>query len=35
MMRYEAIKPFDTVLNLADHQLWGGVRDSNPQLQGE
>lgn len=31
LVQYDAIKPFDTVLNYSDHQLWHPRRDSNPR----
>ena len=31
IVRYDAIKPFDTILNYADSQLWLRGRDSNPE----
>ena len=30
-VRYDAIKPFDTIIKYADDQLWLPRRDSNPQ----
>lgn len=31
LVKFEGLKPFDTILNYSDHQLWHPRRDSNPR----